>query len=100
LTNGGAQPRDRLLLTKALGTGVISTAIKREKAEPIWVEAAVASMTALNRRAAEVLHGFEVHALTDVTGFGLIGHAREMALASGVSLRTQASKVPLLPGAI
>jgi selenide,water dikinase len=100
LTNGGARPGDRLLLTKALGTGVISTAIKRNQAEPAWVEAAAASMTTLNKCAAEALSGMAVHALTDITGFGLIGHAREMALASGTSLRIQASKVPLLRGAL
>ena len=102
-TNAGARAGDRLLLTKALGTGVISTAIKRQKAEPAWIEAATASMTTLNRRAAEVIAGHgqaAVHALTDVTGFGLIGHAREMALASGVSLRIEAARVPLLPGAL
>ena len=102
LTNAGARPGDRLLLTKALGTGVISTAIKKQKAEPAWIEAALRSMTTLNRQAAEVIRGaddFAVHALTDVTGFGLIGHAREMALASQVSLRLHASLIPLLTGA-
>jgi len=103
LANRGAQPGDALLLTKALGTGVISTAIKRGTAEPAWIEAAVRSMTTLNKTAAEVITDglrFTVHALTDITGFGLIGHAREMALASGVSLRLQASAVPLLTGAL
>jgi selenide,water dikinase len=104
LTNGGAQPGDVLLLTKALGTGVISTAIKRQKAESDWVDAATKSMTALNRAAAEVVTRAEwqgkVHAMTDVTGFGLIGHAREMAIASNVSLEIHASQVPLLPGAL
>src|SRR5271169_2916078 len=80
LANQGAQPGDKLLFTKALGTGVISTAIKKGKAEPAWVDAAVHSMTTLNQRAAEVISGgsFRVSAMTDVTGFGLIGHAREM----------------------
>jgi len=102
LTNAGAQPGDALLLTKALGTGVISTAIKRGQAEPEWLEAATLSMTTLNRSAADVaaLHRFHVHAMTDITGFGLIGHAREVALASGVSLRLNPGKVPLLPGAL
>jgi len=104
LANRGARPGDVLLFTKALGTGVISTAIKRGKAEPAWIDAAVRSMTTLNKAAAEVITGtnntFAVHALTDVTGFGLIGHAREMALASGVSLRLRASAVPLLAGAL
>jgi selenide,water dikinase len=103
------------LFTKALGTGVISTAIKKNVAEPSWIEAAVKSMTTLNKAAAEVITGqaglandqgpttndaFSVHALTDVTGFGLIGHAREMALASDVSLRIYAGRIPLLEGAL
>ena len=113
LANRGAQPGDALLFTKALGTGVISTAIKRGKAEPAWIDAAVRSMTTLNKAAAEVITEnsrgagapardttFAVHALTDVTGFGLIGHGREMARASGVSLRLRASAIPLLPGAL
>jgi selenide,water dikinase len=129
LANRSAQPGDALLLTKALGTGVISTAIKRGKAEPAWIDAAVLSMTTLNKAAAEAILGtttalssrasgaafaprvegalssdtpppFAVHALTDITGFGLIGHAREMALASGVSLCLRASAVPLLTGAL
>ena len=103
LANRGAQPGDALLFTKVLGTGVISTAIKRGKAEPAWIDAAVRSMTTLNKAAADVItdgQRFAVHALTDVTGFGLIGHAREMALASGVSLRLRASGVPLLTGAL
>jgi len=130
LTNSGAQPGDKLLLTKALGTGVISTAIKKGKAQKSWIEAAVRSMTTLNKTAAEVITGaagkasgdgaaelrsagqagaplpmhldlpFDVHAMTDVTGFGLIGHAREMALGSNVSLKIHASKVPLLEGAL
>src|ERR1700675_916852 len=78
LANTGAQPGDSLLLTKAIGTGVISTAIKKEKAESSWVDAATTSMTTLNQNAAELLTGaYEVHGLLDVTGFGLIGHARE-----------------------
>jgi selenide,water dikinase len=102
LANSGAKAGDALLLTKALGTGVISTAIKRGKAEPPWVEAATQSMTTLNRAAMEVVVKREgqVHALTDITGFGLIGHARELALASAVSLRLFAGKVPLLVGAL
>jgi len=102
LTNGGAQVGDRLLFTKALGTGVISTAIKKGVAKQAWIDAAVASMTTLNKNAAEVIIGtpFGVHGLTDVTGFGMIGHAREMALASKVSLRLYAGRIPLLEGAL
>jgi selenide,water dikinase len=102
LANQGAKPGDSLVFTKALGTGVISTAIKKGQAEPAWIEAAVKSMTTLNKRAVEVIRGgdFRVNALTDVTGFGLIGHAREMALASEVSISIHAGRVPLLAGAL
>ena len=111
LANQGAKPGDALILTKALGTGVISTAIKKEKADPAWIDAAVQSMTTLNKRAAELIigandqrptanDGFRVHALTDITGFGLIGHAREMALASDVSLVLDSTQVPVLEGAL
>jgi selenide,water dikinase len=101
LKNGGALAGDRVLFTKALGTGVISTAIKKKAAEQPWIDAAIASMTTLNKKAAEVISGgFAVHAMTDVTGFGLIGHAREIALASTVSLRFYANRIPLLDGAM
>ena len=102
LANGGAKAGDALLFTKGIGTGVISTAIKKGKAEAGWIEAAVRSMTTLNKRAAELIveGDFRVNAMTDVTGFGLIGHAREMVLASDVSIRISAGKVPLLEGAL
>jgi len=125
LANRGAQPGDRLLFTKALGTGVISTAIKKGVAKLEWIDAAVKSMTTLNKAAAEVItsvgtgdharpersaaandqrpttnHAFAVHALTDITGFGLIGHAREMALASDVSLVFYSANIPVLQGAL
>ncbi len=102
LANSGARPGDALVFTKALGTGVISTAIKKGKAEPAWIDAAVQSMTTLNKQAAEVIQQgeFLIHAMTDVTGFGLIGHAREMALASDVSFRLHAGSIPVLPGAL
>jgi selenide, water dikinase len=102
LANQGAKPGDALLFTKAIGTGVISTAIKKGKAEPSWIDAAVRSMTTLNKRAAEVIVGgdFRVSAMTDVTGFGMVGHAREMVLASDVSIRFSAGKIPLIEGAI
>jgi selenide,water dikinase len=123
-SNAGAKPGDRLLLTKALGTGVISTAIKKGTAQQPWIEAAVGSMTTLNKSAAEVITAVRVgvpsvqperrseerqpttgepspvHAMTDITGFGLIGHAREIALASKVSLRLHASRIPLIEGAV
>ena len=139
LKNGGARAGDRLLLTKALGTGVISTAIKKGVAKQTWIDAAVMSMTTLNKAAAEVIandrggtgvharpagqspaavsspqpdgqandvrrttnENLPVHALTDVTGFGLIGHLREMLLASDdVSATIHAEKIPLLDGAL
>jgi selenide,water dikinase len=142
LKNGGARVGDRLLFTKALGTGVISTAIKKGVARGPWIDAAIASMTTLNKTAAEVItgdrvgtgvharsaqspaatgtpssssktanrgasdsevddDGFPVHALTDVTGFGLIGHLREMLLASeNVSATIHAERIPLLAGAL
>jgi selenide,water dikinase len=100
--NSNAQILDSLILTKGLGTGVISTAIKRGEAKQEWIDAATKSMTTLNARAAEVAasHRFTVHAATDITGFGLIGHAREMAAGSGVSVRINSAKVPLLEGAM
>ena len=102
LANQGAKPGDALILTKALGTGVISTAIKKGVARQEWIDSAVASMTTLNKQAAEVIaaKNYEVHALTDITGFGLIGHAREMALASNIALRLFSGKIPLLTGAL
>jgi selenide,water dikinase len=102
LANAGAKPGDALIFTKSLGTGVISTAVKKAKAEPAWMDAAVQSMTTLNKRAAEVIQQaeFRIHSMTDVTGFGLIGHAREMALASNVALRFFSKDIPILPGAL
>jgi selenide, water dikinase len=114
LANTGAKPGDGLILTKALGTGVISTAIKKDKAKPEWINAAVNSMTTLNKLAAEVItdsvapgtltlpaeQSWAVHALTDITGFGLIGHLRELALGSNVSVQLFSENIPLLPGAI
>ena len=102
LANSGAKAGDKLIFTKAIGTGVISTAIKKGKAKESWIEAATQSMTTLNQRAAEVVidSGARINAMTDVTGFGLIGHAREMALGSNVSLRLFASQIQLLEGAL
>ena len=127
LKNGGAQAGDRLLFTKALGTGVISTAIKKGVAHERWINAAIQSMTTLNKSGAEVIQQiqatggapsndraqpldsdshkrrsrFAVHAMTDVTGFGLIGHLREMVLASSeVGAELYAGQVPVLEGAL
>jgi len=99
LKNVGARPGDALLLTKPLGSGIVSTAIKRGIATPALVERVVEVMAALNRAAGEVLAASgAVHALTDVTGFGLLGHGWEMAEGSGVSLRIRAAAVPVLEG--
>jgi len=119
--NVGAQPGDALLLTKPLGTGVIATALKKERASAESLDAATASMTRLNKDAAEALAGIAavpaasgndggkagqrpaipgpIHAVTDVTGFGLLGHAKEMA-AGGVSLEIDHAAVEYLPGAL
>jgi len=99
LRNVGARPGDALVLTKALGTGIVATALKRGAGSPAEHAAAIASMAALNAAAARVLGGFEVHACTDVTGFGLFGHAYEVAHGSGVRLALVAERLPLLPGA-
>jgi selenide,water dikinase len=98
--NSGARVGDALIFTKALGTGVIGTALKRGIASEASVRAAAASMLKLNREACEVMLRFDVHGCTDVTGFGMIGHAREMAVASGVTLRIDTARVPLLTGAV
>jgi selenide,water dikinase len=117
--NKGARAGDILLLTKPLGTGVLATALKQEGVLEEHMAQAIASMARLNREAAEALHeipaaaddgsaktGREnagsgpVHAVTDITGFGLLGHAREMAAASGVSFEIEHGRVPLLPGAL
>ncbi len=102
MANAGAQAGDRLVFTKALGTGVIATAIKKGVAKQEWIDAAVKSMTTLNKLAAQVITSgaWTVHSMTDVTGFGLIGHAREMALASQVSFRIHADRVALIDGAL
>ena len=99
VTNAGARPGDRLILTKPLGTGVLATAIKGGMASKETEAEAVRWMTALNRDAAEAMQDVGVHACTDVTGFGLLGHALEMATASRVEMELHAGKVPLIPGA-
>lgn len=99
LTNAGARLGDVLLLTKPVGTGIIATALKGRLASPEAEAAAVAVMTALNRLPEEALAPDAVHGLTDITGFGLLGHALEMAAGSRVELTIFAGRVPLLPGA-
>jgi len=101
--NTGSRPGDALVLTKPIGTGIIATAIKFQRAPLDSVEAAVRSMTALNRNAAaaaSALPDGAVHACTDVTGFGLVGHAVELADGSGVTLEIESAAVPLLPGVL
>jgi selenide, water dikinase len=93
-TNEGAQVGDALVLTKPIGTGVITTALKNEEVSPADAADVIASMKTLNRTAAEVLAGFEVHACTDITGNGLIGHALEIADASRVGLEFDVDRVP------
>lgn len=100
LTKGGARVGDALLLTKPLGVGVITTALKESVARDEDVQAAVESMKQLNRRAAEAAGQAHAHAVTDVTGFGLLGHAHEMAHLSHVSLRLFVDQLPWLPGAL
>jgi len=105
-SNAGARPGDALILTKRLGTGVISTALKRKTAAEEWNAAAVASMRTLNQQACEIAlrisaeTGDSIHGATDITGFGLLGHAREMALASNVTMELDHTKIDALPGAL
>lgn len=100
LTKGGAQPGDVLILTKPLGTGTITTALKRGQAEQAHLEAAIASMVRLNRVAAQAAQAAGAHAATDITGFGLLGHALEMAQAAGLRFRIRFDALPWLPGAL
>ena len=99
-TNAGARVGDALVFTKRLGTGVISTALKRGIAAAEHVEESVRQMATLNRRACDEMLRFDAHGCTDVTGFGLIGHAREMALASKVTLEIEVDRLRFLPGAV
>ena len=99
VTNRNALPGDLLVLTKPLGTGVVTTALKAGAAPPEALEAAVASMTTLNRAAAEAMERHGVTTATDVTGYGLLGHLRNVTRASGVRAEVWAGDVPLLPGA-
>jgi selenide,water dikinase len=96
---GGAQPGDQLLLTKPLGVGIITTAGKGDAADPAHMEAAIQSMLELNRRAAELVQQVNFHAITDITGFALLGHGFEMAAPSQVRFRFHFEELPFLPGA-
>jgi selenide,water dikinase len=100
-TNGGAKPGDALILTKPLGTGVVATAIKFNRVSASLVDQAITAMRTLNKAAAEALAPVDhVHSCTDITGFGLIGHATEMAQASEVTLAIRASEVPVFEGVL
>ena len=100
MTNSAAKPGDVLVLTKALGTGFITTANRAEKCPPEVMEAACESMAMLNDKASEAAVALGAKAATDITGFGLAGHAREMADAGGVTIRIELDRLPLLPGAL
>lgn len=100
LTKGGAQPGELLYLTKPLGTGLIATAAKFEEAEPAHIESAITTMSELNEGAATIVRRVGIGALTDVTGFGILGHGFEVATASGVEVCISAPGLPLLPGAM
>lgn len=99
MKNTGLRPGDAIVLTKALGTGIVNTAVKAGLAAAADADAAIRGMTLLNRSAAEVMAAFEVHACTDVTGFGLMGHLKEMIAAGTIEVIIDARSVPLLPGA-
>lgn len=99
-TKGNVHPGDALVLTKALGTGVITTALKNKQAAPEHVAAAVASMTRLNRDATRLAQTYDVHAMTDITGYGLLGHAREMIVADHYDLDIHFNALQWLPGAL
>jgi selenide,water dikinase len=99
LTNTGALVGDRIVLTKPLGTGIINTAQKGGMADPQAVQRAIEIMTELNRKAAEVMKGFKVHACTDVTGFGLLGHLCEMLGQGEIGIQISLDAIPILPKA-
>ncbi len=100
VTNANARPGDILMLTKPLGTGVLSTALKQGECPQEILAEAVGWMAALNDRASRAMVRAQAHAATDVTGYGLLGHAHEMARASGVALHFQASAIPIMPGVL
>jgi len=100
LTKAGARAGDRLFLSKPLGTGVITTAIKQGSADPADADAAINSMLQLNLQASRLAQTVGINACTDVTGFGLLGHISEVAIKSGVAIELAAAAVPWLPGAL
>lgn len=96
IRNVGVQDGDALILTKPLGTGIITTAIKKGKAPKESVQAAISAMTTLNKTASQIMRNYPVHACSDITGFGLLGHAQEMASGSSVTLILESAKLPIL----
>lgn len=98
--NSGARPGDAIILTKALGTGIISTGIKFAKASDAVMQSSIATMLTSGKRAAELMQEFQVRGATDVTGFALLGHAWELARASRVTIEIDSSRLPILPGAL
>jgi selenide,water dikinase len=101
LTNSGAKPGDRLILTKPLGTGIVGTAIKFGRASDDLIERATSQMRTLNKAAAEAIANVDgVHACTDITGFGLAGHASEMAAGSHVTIELDSKALPIIPGVL
>lgn len=99
LTKAGAQPGDRLFVTKRFGTGIITTALKQQAADQQDADAAIESMLLLNRAASRIIRDVGANACTDITGFGLLGHASEVAVKSGVALEIDSGAIPWLPGA-
>jgi selenide,water dikinase len=100
IRNVGVQPGDALVLTKPLGTGIITTALKQRRVTRESIDAAVKSMTTLNATASKIMRNFAVHACSDVTGFALLGHSQEMAAGSDVTIVLESTSLPLLPGAV
>jgi len=100
LTKKDIRPGDRLILTKPLGTGIINTAIKGGMASPELIEKVTRLMATLNRRAAEIMGGFPVHACTDITGFGLLGHLAEMVVDSEAGITIHSRDIPVIPEAM
>jgi len=100
MTKAGARSGDALYLTKPLGTGIITTAAMRDLAAPQHLAATVESMTTLNRHSSHIAREVAAHSLTDITGYSLLGHAYEVAAASGARLRIESSRAPLLPGVL
>jgi len=97
---GGARPGDLLYLSKPLGTGIITTAARADEAKPEHLQAAIDSMTRLNRHPSHIARAVEARALTDITGYSILGHGYEMAAASAAALRLSAARIPLLPGVL